>query len=123
MLRLRESFLLAALLLALAGCAEDVEYPDEVESGAVEPEIGREEMEVEDGAYATEGLVTAVDPSAEYLVIDHEPVPDLGWPRMTMQFKVAEPGLLDDVQVNDRVRFTFVEAPGGIYLIESLEEE
>lgn len=49
------------------------------------------------------GVVQAVDPAAGTITIHHEAVEALGWPAMTMPFKLARPELLDGVAVGDRI--------------------
>ena len=44
----------------------------------------------------------------------------LGMPAMTMVFRAAEPGLLDQVKVGDKIRFA-VERVGGALTVTSLE--
>ncbi|HEV2679175.1 MAG TPA: copper-binding protein, partial [Rhodanobacter sp.] len=38
--------------------------------------------------------------------LQHEAIAAIGWPAMTMPFKVASPELLKDAKVGDKVRFT-----------------
>lgn len=108
---------LAALL---AGCQEANENRAEVER--IAPLQANEETAAGEG-YVTRGIVTSVDADAGRVTIDHAPVPTLQWPAMTMQFQVAQPALLDDVQVEDAVRFRFVEGQNGAYVIDDLTEE
>jgi len=62
------------------------------------PMAGKEKM-----AKGT-GAVTAVDAPAGSVTIDHAPIPEAGWPAMVMAFK-ADPAMLTDVKVGDRVAF------------------
>ncbi|MCC7463106.1 MAG: copper-binding protein [Gammaproteobacteria bacterium] len=64
------------------------------------------------------GVVKAVDARAGALVIAHDPIPALGWPAMTMPFKVSDPKLLDPAVAGKKVRFTLPE--GGAALISAL---
>jgi len=50
------------------------------------------------------GTVTAIDKAAGKITLDHGPIPEVGWPAMTMAFK-ASPKLLDSVAVGDKVAF------------------
>jgi len=50
------------------------------------------------------GTVTAIDKVAGKITLDHGPIPEVGWPAMTMAFK-AKPALLDSVAVGDKVTF------------------
>ena len=51
------------------------------------------------------GVVRAVDPKAPSVTLDHEAIPSLGWPAMTMTFKVADAALLQGLAPGARVRF------------------
>ncbi|WP_247714917.1 copper-binding protein [Qipengyuania mesophila] len=55
---------------------------------------------------SAEGTVTAIDPEAGTITIDHGPVPATEWPAMTMAFE-ANQQLRDDVKVGDEVSFEF----------------
>lgn len=50
------------------------------------------------------GTVTAIDKTAGTITLDHEAIPEAGWPPMVMGFKAA-PALLADVAVGDKVAF------------------
>jgi Cu(I)/Ag(I) efflux system periplasmic protein CusF len=71
-------------------------------------------------AKLAEGTVKRIDKSAGKLTIAHGPLEELGMPPMTMVFRAAEPGLLDQVKVGDKIRFT-VEKIGGALTVTSLE--
>jgi Cu/Ag efflux protein CusF len=49
--------------------------------------------------------VRAVNPKARTVTLDHEAIPSLGWPAMTMSFKVSDPALLQGLNPGARVRF------------------
>lgn len=50
------------------------------------------------------GTVTAIDKAAGKITLAHGPIPEVGWPAMTMAF-TASPALLDNVAVGDEVAF------------------
>jgi Cu/Ag efflux protein CusF len=52
------------------------------------------------------GVITAIDATAGTITIRHEPIPELGWPTMTMMFKTS-PGLAQTVSVGENVGFDF----------------
>lgn len=73
-------------------------------------------------AIAATGTVKSVDAAAGKLVIDHDPIPAVNWPRMVMDFQLTDPALAEKVQAGDTVRFTMT--PGerrGSYLINAIE--
>jgi Cu(I)/Ag(I) efflux system protein CusF len=54
------------------------------------------------------GEVKALDAKAGKVTLHHGPVAALGWPAMTMTFKVA-PELLKTVKPGQKVRFTVID--------------
>ncbi|MDE1964477.1 MAG: copper-binding protein [Xanthomonadaceae bacterium] len=52
------------------------------------------------------GVVKALDATKGTLTLQHEAIAAIGWPAMTMPFKVASPDLLKNVKVGDKVKFT-----------------
>ena len=74
----------------------------------------------ETDAKLAEGTVKKIDKSAGKLTIAHGPLESLGMPAMTLVFRAAEPGLLDQVKVGDKIRFA-VERVGGALTVTSLE--
>ena len=71
-------------------------------------------------AGAAEGTVRKIDKTAGKLTIAHGPLEALGMPAMTMVFRAAEPGLLDQLKVGDRIRFT-AEKVGAVLTVTSVE--
>ena len=61
--------------------------------------------------YETRGRVEALTPDS--ITLSHEPVPAIGWPAMTMTFKLGSPALAKGVKVGDRVAFGFEQRPAG----------
>ncbi|MBZ0134426.1 MAG: copper-binding protein [Rhodanobacter sp.] len=59
------------------------------------------------------GVVKAVDTAKNTITLQHEAIAAIGWPAMTMPFKVASPELLKHVKVADKVQFTFRQASTG----------
>jgi Cu(I)/Ag(I) efflux system membrane fusion protein len=67
------------------------------------------------------GMVQSVDAANGMVTIQHGPIPELGWPAMTMSFKVAQPVLLRGLQRGSRVEFAVLTQPqGGKYVIRSI---
>ena len=52
------------------------------------------------------GVVQSVDVANGSLTIAHEPITALGWPAMTMSFKVDRPALLEGVEAGEHIEFT-----------------
>jgi len=51
------------------------------------------------------GIVRGVDAKAGTVTLEHEAIPALNWPAMTMPFKVSDAALLNDLKVGAKVRF------------------
>ena len=51
------------------------------------------------------GVIKAIDAAKGTITLQHEAIKSIGWPGMTMAFKVASPDLLTAAKVGDRVRF------------------
>jgi len=66
------------------------------------------------------GTVTALDPKAGTVELEHGPMPSLGWPAMTMEFGVADKALLQGLKPGDRVEFQVAARAEGEYVIERL---
>jgi Cu(I)/Ag(I) efflux system protein CusF len=87
--------------------------------GAREPSTS---AQAEGGLYSAEGEVVEIFPDKPGLTLDHDPIPALNWPRMTMGFLVESPDLLEDLAVGDRIDFDFKRS-GDSYLIVDLEKK
>ncbi|MBS0362908.1 MAG: copper-binding protein [Proteobacteria bacterium] len=57
------------------------------------------------------GVVTAVDPAGGTVTLKHDPIPSLGWPSMTMDFKAA-PALIARMKVGQKIAFDVNEGHG-----------
>ncbi len=69
--------------------------------------------------HETMGTVEGID-GAE-IMLQHEPVPALKWPAMSMPFTLKTPALAAGLKAGDRVRFGFSEAAGGP-VVERIEK-
>jgi Cu(I)/Ag(I) efflux system protein CusF len=57
------------------------------------------------------GVVSAVDAKAGTVTLDHQPIPAISWPAMTMAFK-ASPAIVASVKPGDKVTFDLKLAGG-----------
>jgi len=64
------------------------------------------------------GIVRKVDAAAGKVTLQHEAIEELGWPPMTMSFQVSDPKLLLGLAPGMKVRFAFVQRPGGYRITE-----
>ncbi|PIB92793.1 copper-binding protein [Caulobacter sp. FWC2] len=104
------SLTLAALLATtgLAACDRKTEAPATPAPPAAAAPAASNAMAGMDMAPADKmakglGVVKAIDKTAA-ITLDHEAIPEAGWPAMTMGFKIA-PALLDGIAVGDKVAF------------------
>ena len=65
------------------------------------------------------GVVESIDAAAATITLSHEPIAELGWPAMTMDF-LAAPTLANHAKPGDRVRFGF-HAQGARFVITRIE--
>jgi Cu/Ag efflux protein CusF len=57
------------------------------------------------------GVVKAVDAAGGKVTLDHQPIPAIGWPAMSMTF-TADPSILGGVKAGDKVKFSVRIADG-----------
>jgi RND family efflux transporter MFP subunit len=67
-----------------------------------------------------QGTVDSVDPKAGTVSLNHGAIPSLKWPAMTMEFKAANPSLLNGLRPGVPVSFEFVERQPGEWVITSI---
>jgi Cu(I)/Ag(I) efflux system membrane fusion protein len=68
--------------------------------------------------FDTRGRVVELDASS--ITLEHEPVPALKWPAMTMPFQLARPELARGLKAGDAVRFRFRQQ-GDEHLLTAIE--
>jgi Cu/Ag efflux protein CusF len=66
------------------------------------------------------GTVNAVDPAQHKVNLSHQPIPEIGWPAMTMEFPVAPSIDLKAIKPGTRVNFTIQQQPDGMYEINAI---
>jgi len=66
------------------------------------------------------GTINSVDEAGHKVNLSHGPIPQVGWPAMTMDFAVAPSIDLKAVKPGLRVDFTLDKGPDGMFQIESL---
>ena len=62
------------------------------------------------GAIRSTGVVTQVDAAAGTVTFDHQAIPAINWPPMTMQFHAEDPMILHGLTVGDHVSFELKSA-------------
>ena len=58
------------------------------------------------------GVITEIDAGQAMLTLQHDPIPALGWPTMTMPFRVVPPELLKGLKVGQKIGFDTNEGHG-----------
>lgn len=113
---MRTSILLTLLAapLALTACnSGDTEMPmqtDEMAMDSADMPVMRSEGNAQTGS--AEGTVTAIDPEAGTITIEHGPVEAVDWPAMTMAFE-SNDMMRTQVAEGDDVTFQFRTTDAG----------
>ena len=99
-----------AATLALAACSQPTST---TAAPAAEAKMG--DMNTTGTAQATgpirsTGVVTQVDAAAGTITFDHQAIPAINWPAMTMQFHAENPSILHGIAVGDHVTFELKSA-------------
>jgi Cu(I)/Ag(I) efflux system periplasmic protein CusF len=66
------------------------------------------------------GVVKAVDAGKGTVMLQHEPVPSMQWPAMTMRFKAQDKKFLEQLKPGAKVEFDFVQR-GKDYVITKVK--
>ena len=75
----------------------------------------------EERQWTARGVVRAVIPEANVLVLTHEEIPGL-MPSMTMGFRAATPQLFNGLQAGDVIRFTLKGVPPNVSIVAITRE-
>jgi membrane fusion protein, copper/silver efflux system len=73
------------------------------------------------GPVTGRGVIKALLPDVHKVNLQHEPIPQLGWPGMTMDFQLGDGVSLDGLAEGDSVRFQLEERDGS-YVITVLDK-
>jgi len=70
------------------------------------------------------GKVIKVDPKVSEVTLAHEPIAELGWPAMTMGFKVKDSKQLSGLKPGDQVQFDLKTEPSSDqYMIDRIDKQ
>jgi len=72
--------------------------------------------------HSVKGVVTAVKLSVGKVTISHGPITELGMSAMTMDFKVHDPAMLEEVNKGHEVAFVLEKKQGGNLVIMEIED-
>ena len=109
----KSALLLALLLPATVAVAQ--QKMDDMKGMS----MGGKSAATAQATHTTKGTVKKVDAPAAVVTLAHEPVKTLGWPSMTMSFKIKDRALLDKFAEGKSVEFDFVQA-GKDYVITAV---
>lgn len=68
------------------------------------------------------GVINAVDTAKQQVNLTHEPIPDLGWPQMTMDLPVTSGVDLAGIAVGDKVAFKLKLGRDKVYRIMAMDK-
>lgn len=71
--------------------------------------------------YQAVGKLDSIDVTAGTVSISHEAIPDLNWPAMTMDFKLAAPDVVKGIAPGTPIRFQFEQRAPGEFAIVHVE--
>ena len=72
--------------------------------------------------HTAKGVINAIKLTDRKLNISHGPISGLGMGAMTMDFKVYDPAMLDEVKKGHEVAFVIEEGKGGSLVIVEIED-
>ena len=97
-------------ILALAACGKSPTATEQTNAAASTPVMNalpvNAAMPMTAKTGDSTGVVKAVDTAAGTVTLDHQEIPGVGWPAMTMTFKATSPSLLTGITAGDKVRFS-----------------
>lgn len=102
---------LAGAALVLASCGQQAD-PAPGEAAPAAPATAPASSAAAAGTAHGAGVITAVDPAAGSITINHEPIEAVNWPAMTMSFK-AGPAVIREAAVGDRIQFDLTVRDGS----------
>lgn len=116
--------LAAGMALGLAACNQPQETPAATAVPAAEvAEMAAMPMTADAGVQTGTGtgVITAVDPDAGTVTVEHGPIPGVGWPAMTMRFTTS-PAIMEAASTGQRIEFD-VSVHDGVNEITAIRPE
>jgi Cu(I)/Ag(I) efflux system protein CusF len=106
------SMCMATVAAAPVTAGMEHEHETGMESGAM--------SESPSGTIMGTGVIKQIDKTNGKIKMTHDPIETLGWPRMTMSFRVKDAALLNQVKEGDQVTFELEKGAGG-YTVTKLQ--
>jgi Cu(I)/Ag(I) efflux system membrane fusion protein len=69
----------------------------------------------------TAGVINTVEQASRTLNVTHDPIPELNWPVMTMDFPVAKGVKLEGLKADSQARFRIRQGEDGRYEIDAID--
>ena len=76
----------------------------------------------EEKTVSANGVVTAIDADGQHVTLDHEPIPALNWPPMTMELDLADPALAEGLEPGDEIVFDLKRLSATDYVITAIRK-
>lgn len=86
--------------------------------GGVPPSLATEQLEPEPPAAF--GTINSVDVSRRTINLSHEPIPDINWPPMLMEFEANPTVDLSQLRPGTRVHFSLTRDKNGTWIIDEI---
>lgn len=67
------------------------------------------------------GTINSVDKVSKTLNISHDPIKTMGMMGMTMDFRVADPAMLDNVKPGQKIKFVITADRHGRFVVVGIE--
>jgi Cu(I)/Ag(I) efflux system protein CusF len=93
-----------ALAVSLSACGQDASPADQPAAESTTAAMSNMQQPTAAKMAKGTGVVTALDASAGTITLNHQAMPEVEWPAMTMTFS-ADPQVLKGVKVGDKVTF------------------
>lgn len=71
--------------------------------------------------YATKGAFEDYFADSHSVLLQHEAIPDLSWPAMSMEFGLADPALVRDLAPGTPIHFEFEDRGNGEFVVIAIE--
>lgn len=81
---------------------------------------GQQMAQATPAAVQGRGVVKSIDSANRKVNINHDAIPAIGWPPMTMDFDVAPSVNLGALKPETHIDFTMRQGAGGMYVIQSI---
>lgn len=84
-------------------------------------ETARSERQTAAQIYHAEGVFEAYDAAGGTVTLSHQPIPELNWPEMTMDFELASPDMAAGILPGTAVHFEFSTGEPGEYVVTRIQ--